>query len=164
MTYEEFITLYGGNSYSQLCQMARSDSEFRAATSSLYRAINGQPLTVTCSDCVADAALYILKNYTKNKAKMESKYKLKGGAFILRDVRNVNDSARMATRHNITDELALYHLYTNPACVKYFDTLPENWEQEVAEYGQKLDGVAEANTEPTKPTTKKKNAPKKAKK
>lgn len=164
MIYEEYITLYGDCKYPQLRQMARSDGQFRSATSSLYRRINGQNLAVSCADCYADAALSLLKNIAKNIAKMETRYKLKGGAFILRDARNVNDSTRMATRHNLTDELAKYHLYTNPACVQYFAELPENWEQEVAEYGRKLDGVAEANTEPTKPTTKKKNVPKKAKK
>ena len=76
---------------------------------------------------------------------MVSKYKLKSGAIVLRDVRNLNSNENMATRHNLTDELAKYHLYTNPSCVSKFATLPENWEEEVAEYGRLLD--AEPTTE-----------------
>lgn len=141
MTYEEYITLYGGSNYSQLRQWARSDSAFRSATTSLHKAVYGAPLAVSCSDCIADAALNLIKKHKTNTHKMESRYKLKSGAIILRDVRNVNDSTRMATRFNLTDDLAKYHLYTNPSCVKYFATLPKDWEKEVAEYGVELDGI-----------------------
>lgn len=169
MTYEAYIDLYGGNNYLQLRQMARGNSQFKAATASLFKAVNGEVLAVSCADCYADAALSLLKNYTKNKTKMATRYKLRTGAYILRDVRNINNSERMATRHNLTDELAMYHLYTNPSCVKYFDTLPDGWEQEVAEYGRKLDGITEEAlpteevAEP-KTKTKKATANKKAKK
>lgn len=159
MTYEEYIQLYGSADYSQLRRWARSDDAFRVATASLHRAVFGVALAVSCSDCYADAALNLIKKYPKNKTLMESKYKLKPGAIVLRDVRNLNSNEKMATRHNLTDELAKYHLYTNPSCVSKFATLPDKWEEEVAEYGRLLD--AEPTTEEevdadAEPTTEKK--------
>lgn len=149
MTYEDYISLYGSANYSQLRQRARSDDAFRVATASLHRAVYGIALAVSCSDCYADAALNLIKKYESNKDKMESTYKLKNGAIVLRDVRNLNDNTRMATRHNLTDDLAKYHLYTNPTCVKFFASLPKDWEKEVAEYGAKLDAPeAEPEVEP----------------
>lgn len=163
MTYEEYIQLYGSADYSQLRRWARSDDAFRVATASLHRAVFGVALAVSCSDCYADAALNLIKKYPKNKTLMESKYKLKSGAIVLRDVRNLSSNEKMATRHNLTDELAKYHLYTNPSCVNKFATLPEDWEEEVAEYGRLLDaeGTKEAEengsekeAEPTPPEKK----------
>lgn len=159
MTYEQYLQLYGSADYSQLRRWARSDDAFRVATASLHRAVFGVALAVSCSDCYADAALNLIKKYPKNKTLMESKYKLKSGAIVLRDVRNLNSNENMATRHNLTDELAKYHLYTNPSCVSKFATLPDKWEEEVAEYGRLLD--AEPTTEEeiaddAEPTTEKK--------
>lgn len=151
MTYEEYIQLYGSADYSQLRRWARSDDAFRVATASLHRAVFGVALAVSCSDCYADAALNLIKKYPKNKTLMESKYKLKSGAIVLRDVRNLSSNEKMATRHNLTDELAKYHLYTNPSCVNKFATLPDNWEEEVAEYGRLLD--AEGTKKEAGPTT-----------
>ena len=39
--------------------------------------------------------------------------------------------------HNITDELAVYHLRTNPKCIKYFSRYPENWQELVAASSKK---------------------------
>lgn len=50
---------------------------------------------------------------------------------MLVDVIN-GDNAKMATHHNLTDELALYHLRTNPKSIRLFSKYPENW-QELAE-------------------------------
>lgn len=58
---------------------------------------------------------------------------------MLVDVIN-GDNAKMATHHNLTDELALYHLRTNPKSIRLFSKYPENW-QELAE--------AEAEPQPT---------------
>ena len=58
---------------------------------------------------------------------------------MLVDVIN-GDNAKMASHHNLTDELALYHLRTNPKCIRLFSKYPENW-QELAE--------AEAEPQPT---------------
>lgn len=164
MTYEEYIQLYGSADYSQLRRWARSDDAFRVATASLHRAVFGVALAVSCSDCYADAAFNLIKKYPKNKTLMESKYKLKSGAIVLRDVRNLGSNEKMATRHNLTDELAKYHLYTNPSCIGKFATLPDNWEEEVAEYGRLLDAEgtkkeaeengSEKEAEPTPPEKK----------
>lgn len=54
----------------------------------------------------------------------ESNFKLRNGA-VLHDVVNL-DAGKICTQLNITDELALYHLKTNPKCAKYFIKMPEN--------------------------------------
>ena len=70
-----------------------------------------------CSNCVYDAyfELITLKNYTM------SKYKLRSGA-LLRDING--DSSKMLSNANMTDELAEYHLRTNPKCIKFFEIMP----------------------------------------
>ena len=45
---------------------------------------------------------------------------------ILYDVVN-HDTSKNVTRQNLTDELALYHLRTNPDYIKHFTKYPDNW-------------------------------------
>ena len=54
-----------------------------------------------------------------------SLFELKEGV-ILYDVVN-HDTSKNAVRQNLTDELALYHLRTNPDYIKHFTKYPENW-------------------------------------
>lgn len=41
------------------------------------------------------------------------------------------DVSKAMTQANISDELALYHLKTNPYCEEYFEELPADWKEQV---------------------------------
>ena len=86
-----------------------------------------------CSNCYYDAYFELI-NLTPQKimSTTSSQFSLKRGA-LLRDVIN-QDVSKYMSFENATDELALYHLRTNPSCVKYFCRLPENWKELVEAY------------------------------
>ena len=78
-----------------------------------------------CNNCICDAYIELinLKNITEMKT---LEYKLRAGA-LLRDVVN-SDASLTMSNFNLTEEGALYHLRTNPDCIKLFDKLPEDIE------------------------------------
>ena len=78
-----------------------------------------------CNNCICDAYIELinLKNITDMRT---LEYKLRAGA-LLRDVVN-NDASLTMSNFNLTEEGALYHLRTNPDCIKLFDKLPEDIE------------------------------------
>ena len=95
----------------------------------LYKEVRG------CGNCYADAYLELTSlNLEKVKKSMECKFKLRKGA-LLRDVIN-HDMKLLCTQANITDELALYHLRTNPNCKKFFELLPDNLDELLAQFGE----------------------------
>ena len=79
-----------------------------------------------CNNCICDAYIELinLKNITDMRT---VEYKLRAGA-LLRDVVN-NDASLTMSNFNLTEEGALYHLRTNPDCIKLFDKLPEDIEK-----------------------------------
>ena len=79
-----------------------------------------------CNNCVCDAYIELinLKNITDMKT---LEYRLRAGA-LLRDVVN-SDASLTMSNFNLTEEGALYHLRTNPDCIKLFDKLPEDIEK-----------------------------------
>lgn len=56
--------------------------------------------------------------------KQKTEFHLLAGA-LLQDVENGNPKY-ICSNANLTDELALYHLKTNPDCRRLFQGLPEN--------------------------------------
>ena len=79
-----------------------------------------------CNNCVCDAYLELIniKNITDMKT---IEYRLRAGA-LLRDVVN-SDASLTMSNFNLTEEGALYHLRTNPDCMKLFDKLPDDIEK-----------------------------------
>jgi hypothetical protein len=126
----------------ELFQACRFDIELRKEIDSLskqflHRSPNG------CSNCYMDAYLELINlDISKIKVMAESKFKLSHGV-LLADVVN-HDISKYMTVHNTTDELALYHLKTNPDSAKYFAELPEGWEKMVEEF--KLEEVKKPTT------------------
>lgn len=97
-----------------------------------------------CSNCITDAYFELMKLSIETVMnKKECQFEIRRGA-LLHDVVNY-DVSKCMTQNNITDELALYHLKTNPSCIKYFSRLPENWEELVGKTEQeRLQAEAEA--------------------
>lgn len=138
-------------SSTQVRELIRDDADFRRETERLYVGIFHQSLNKSCSNCWFDAFILLMRtDLNKLNAMKEKRFDLRAGA-VLYDVVN-HDPAKTVTHHNITDELALYHLRTNPDYIKFFNLYPENW-QELA-----LASAPNA-TAPAKPAEVKNDAP-----
>ena len=86
-----------------------------------------------CSNCYFDAYIQLKSlNIDTVMEKIKCLFLLLAGA-LLHDVIN-QDNDLLCSNANITDDLALYHLKTNPGCRKYFQELPENVDELIAAY------------------------------
>ena len=86
-----------------------------------------------CSNCYFDAYMQLISlkiNYAMEKLKCQ--FLLLAGA-LLHDVVNFDNDLLMSNA-NITDDLSLYHLKTNPNCRQFFQTLPENVDELIEAY------------------------------
>jgi len=86
-----------------------------------------------CSNCYFDAYIQLIS--LKINIAMEKiicQFLLLAGA-LLHDVINFDNDLLMSNA-NITDDLSLYHLKTNPNCRQYFQTLPENVDELIDAY------------------------------
>lgn len=85
-----------------------------------------------CDNCYFDAMIEICHINLQNfMSRISSKFALRAGA-LLQD--RFGDHSKMCNAHTITDELALYHLATNPGVDKFFTMLPPDWQKQVSEY------------------------------
>ena len=124
------------NSARYLDDAIKQDNILKTEIKELYKLIFKRSVNTNCGSCLSDAVSEIL--HTKNiMEKIELQYELKAGA-LLRDTVNF-DTSKLATRKNLTKELALYHLATNPKSEKYFSNLPKNWKEEVAAYKKEME-------------------------
>lgn len=133
MNIQEYREAYRGIGSTQVRELIRDNADFRKQTETLYTAIFHEQLNKSCSNCWFDAFILLMRtDLNKLNAMKEKSFDLFAGV-VLYDVVN-HDNAKTVTHHNITDELALYHLSTNPACVDKFSRKPDNWAQLVADY------------------------------
>jgi len=115
-------------SSTQVRELIRDDADFRRETERLYVGIFRQSLNKSCSNCWFDAFILLMRtDLNKLNAMKEKRFDLRAGA-VLYDVVN-HDPTKTVTHHNITDELALYHLRTNPDYIKFFNLYPDNWQE-----------------------------------
>lgn len=113
----------------ELREKIKHELAFRQELEALYERATGLKLNKSCSDCWMDA--YIVLMTIKQITTMQEKnFELKAGALLIDVVSH--DNAKLCSRHNLTDELALYHLKTNPACRKKFSKVPENLDELLA--------------------------------
>lgn len=78
-----------------------------------------------CKTCYYDAyvKLMIKKDIMNN-----CDFDIQAGKLI-KDIAIPKDGKKTISRHNITNELALYHLKTNPLNKKYFTRMPSNLDE-----------------------------------
>lgn len=130
---ESFREQYSSLKYSEVKARIQEEESFRQEIESIYTTVIHRKLNKGCNDCWLDAFILLTKtDINKLKSMGTRKFELKVGALLI-DVKS-GDNSKLASHHNLTDELALYHLSTNPKCSKKFAKLPENYEQLVAEY------------------------------
>lgn len=133
MTINEYKKKYASLTSAQVRSLANESSEFRVETEMLYRRAYNASLNKSCGDCWIDAYAVLMKtDPVKFDALSGRSFDLRAGALLLDVVNGDND--KMCTRVNLTDELALYHLKTNPNCIDFFSRLPDNWKELVANY------------------------------
>lgn len=136
MNIIDYKSRYSGLTQAQIRELASESSEFRVETEMLYRKVSGSPLNKNCTECWVDAYAVIIKSDPdKVERRAARKFDLKAGALLIDRVKG--DNSKMCSMHNITDELAIYHLRTNPKCIKYFSRYPENWQELVAASSKK---------------------------
>jgi hypothetical protein len=86
-----------------------------------------------CSNCYFDAYMQLISlKINIAMEKLKCVFLLLAGA-LLHDVINFDNDLLMSNA-NITDDLSLYHLKTNPNCRQYFQTLPENVDELIEAY------------------------------
>ena len=115
------------------------NSELKNEVRLLYSLIYGKQLT-GCINCIADAVFEILKKNNIMEIKPKE-YLLPAGA-LLHDVVNMGSGKAMSNA-NISEELALYHLATNPGCEARFIRLPDDWKQRVEAYKRQMTQATE---------------------
>lgn len=142
MTLDQYKEQYKGMSAAEVRGLIARSADFRTETEKLYRSIYHKPLNKSCGDCWIDAYVLIMRgDPVKLQAMMKKRYDLRAGAVLV----DPKDPTKTATKNNITDELAIYHLRIHPTCKRLFNLLPENWEEEVygkPEDNSDLDGMS----------------------
>ena len=131
-------------------QLSKS-RELRDEVQSIYSLMFGRQLT-GCLNCIADAVFEILSR--SNMAGINPFEYLLSSGSLLHDVVNM-DSAKAMSNANITEELSLYHLATNPGCEKQFIRLPEDWRQRLEAYQQRTQVI---NSNTGRPSAKKQSS------
>lgn len=115
-----------------LTSALRGDSRLQAEVRELYLLLLKKQVS-GCINCYADAFFELLSLTPERVEKAAAcMFRLKPGV-LLHDAVNM-DSSRTMSNANITTELALYHLATNPGCASRFEVLPSGWEKQVEQY------------------------------
>ena len=123
----------------KLIKQIGKDRLFKQEIATLYNDVFQKQVS-GCINCYADAFFELINLLKNEKAEIENgqevaienQFVLKRGV-LLYDKLNL-DASKMLCFTNLTTKLALYHLATNPDCVKYFAKLPDDWQQQVEEY------------------------------
>ena len=128
-----------------LHERVQQDGELQREISELARHYLGREVR-GCSNCYSDALFELLTlNIEREMQKEECKFKLRGGKLLLDAVNG--DVSKAMTQANISDELALYHLKTNPYCEEYFEELPADWKEQVEAFDIDTIGKGKSNSE-----------------
>lgn len=141
MTPQEYKERYAGLTSSQVRELVKTDAAFRQVTEELYVSTFRAHLNKACSDCWLDAYVLLMKA-DKIMEKANTQFELKAGALLV-DVVN-GDNNLLTTRHNLTDDRALYHLSTNPGYLPLFSKVPENLEEQLLDYVNRQNAGATA--------------------
>lgn len=97
----------------------------KSLISNYYERITGKIFNRTsCGQCYRDAFIEMYIFYKKNGLKVMQKYIMKRGPVI-------HFKGNVYTRVNITDDLSIEILRDAPARIKFFESFPEDWEEEI---------------------------------
>lgn len=124
----------------------KCDAQLRSLVERLARHYLQRRVT-GCLNCYTDAYFELL-NYKIDMAEQRERclFRLRNGA-LLKDVHG--DPEKMATNYNLTNELAVYHLTTNPLCRRFFDA-PDDIDAALAQLTSKADSELAPDSAPRK--------------
>jgi hypothetical protein len=91
-------------------------TERKQKIAAAYKNLFGENLRTGCGTCYIEAIFKIKKRIEMKPCS----YRLKPGALL----RAFGDESKTCTNENLTDELAEYHLRTNPGCARLFSIIP----------------------------------------
>lgn len=134
------------------------DKELREEVRLLYSLIFGKQLS-GCLNCMADAAFEIVRSKDMVE-KSPFEYLLAAGDLLYDSA--TMDSSKAMSNANISEELALYHLATNPACKERFIRLPQDWQERVEAYKHRMAAASEEVKENIAPKPRAKRTTKKS--
>lgn len=128
----------------ELFNCLKTDTALRNEIEALSKAFFHK-IVSGCSNCYFDAYIQLISlKIDIAMDKLKCAFLLLAGA-LLQD--SVNQNIDLACSNaNITDDLALYHLKTNPNCRDLFQTVPDNLEELLADYklpGEEAEEAAE---------------------
>lgn len=136
---EAFRSANTGRSGLEVRRLINTDKAFRAEIERLYVGVYHIPLNSACTECWVDAFVLLMRDDVDAMFERSKRlFELKAGA-LLRDVIDWRKELN-TTHHNLTDDLALYHLATHPAYITQFSKAPDNW-RELAAAAYNADGT-----------------------
>lgn len=104
----------------------------KAKIAETYRKVYRMEMKRGCNNCFSDAFFELYNLYTRDKTgfydRFNCEYALKAGAVMTM----IDNMDLTVTNHNLTNSLAEAHLRQNRAKVRYFQRLPDDWEQRIA--------------------------------
>jgi hypothetical protein len=114
------------------------DSTFRKEIEVLYKHFFGRIIS-GCKNCYVDALIELCVIKKETAMAKTTLFVVRRGK-ILKDIVK-NDARLNLVRGNETEELALYHLHTNPNSAKFFEVLPppDQLKEMLSKYTKKLD-------------------------
>lgn len=148
----QFRGTYSKLSPAEVREKFRNEPDFKTEIEDLYHGVFHEKVRRTCSNCWEDAFIMLMTKKVGQMVELsERKFELKAGA-VLYDLPS-GDNSKMVSRHNLTDELAVYHLRKDPSRIKFFSVYPENWQEIIKETSETTsagssDGAG-TNTQPT---------------
>lgn len=108
--------------------------EIKEVVKSIYRKVFRKEMNASCSNCFTDAYFELYNLWKSDIAKFTAlftcEYQLKFGEVLS----EFGSSENIATRVNMTNELALMYLSINKGNARLFEVLPDNWEDQLEDY------------------------------
>lgn len=105
--------------------------DIKTIIKSVYKAVFRKEVNETCVNCFTDAYFELYHLYKSNTEKFNNlfycNYTLESGAVLM----IFSDASTIATKDNLTDDLAELHLHENPNCINQFSSYPEDWKERV---------------------------------
>lgn len=145
---EAFRSAYAGLSGTEVRTKVTNEKEFRDEIEHLYVGVYHLPLNKACTECWVDGFVLLMRgDVDKLFEQSKRQFELKAGALLMDSIGHRKELH--VSHHNLTDDLALYHLATRPQNITQFSKAPDNW-RELALAAYNPDGTPNTTKTPAK--------------
>lgn len=129
MDAQEYKDKYGSMTFADLSQAVKG-AAFRKELQDVYSRYFGRRVETSCVNCWWDAHhLIIVTPLKRMKERLNRQYHLRAGV-VLTDVSE--NKGAIATEHNLTDTMAVFHLRKHPQSISLFASYPADWQEQVS--------------------------------